>query len=458
MLVPGRMLPEIVTLALTGRIVAFCAASAIVVGVLFGILPALEATGRSLMEVLASESRTATGGNRLRSVVVAAEVAAAVLVLCGAGVLLRTLLALDGIDQGYRANPDQVLTADFTLPGERYADDGARLRFYAATEREIAALPGVASAGWATTLPLGGSQLGRAAFEIVGDAPPAGDTPSGDLQIVTAAYFSTLDLPIVQGRAFSDDDRAGGEDVCIVSEAFVRRHLAGRDPLGVRIALRGASGRMGERAIVGVARQVKERPDESEDFVQIYVPMTQLPWGEAYLLVRGEAQSATALTASVRQAVARVDPRLPVRDVGTLQGVARATTAPHRFRALLVGAFGALGLGLAVVGVFGVLACSVQQRVREFGVRLALGATSRDVMALVVGGGARLVAVGLCAGLAAAALLARGLSSVLFGVQPLDAVSFAAAALLLVVTAAVAMAVPAWRAARVDPIEALRNL
>ena len=459
LLVPDRLIPEAVTLALNGRVLAFCAASAVLVGVLFGIVPAWEATGRSLTEVIASESRTSTGGNRLRSVVVAAEIAAAVLVLCGAGVLLRTLLALDAVDEGYRANPAQVLTADFDLPDERYPDDAARVRFYTDVEQELMALPGVSRAGWATTLPLGNSQLGGNAFEIVGDPPPPADaTPGGDIQIVSTSYFSAVDLPVALGRTFSNDDRSGGEAVCLVNEAFVRRYLAGRNPLGIRIALRGAAGRTGPRTIVGVARQVKERPDETEDFVQIYLPMAQLPWAEAYLLVRSDAQDGATLAASVRQAVARVDRTLPMRNIVTLQTVARANTAPHRFRAVLVGAFAALGLGLAVVGVFGVLAYSVQQRVREFGVRLALGATSRDVMTLVLGSGARLVAIGVGAGLATAALLARGLSGFLFGVQPLDALSFASAALLLVVTAAIAMIVPAWRAARVDPIDALRNL
>ena len=458
-LAPGGLLPDIVTLGFDARVIAFCVGCSLLVGVLFGMVPAWQATRQSLARVIASETRSATGGDRLRSVVVGAEIAAAVLVLCGAGVLLRTLLALDNIDEGYRANPSQVLTADFDLPDERYPDDAAISRFYAAVERELTALPGVSGAGWATTLPLGGSQLGGNAFDIVGDPPRADDdAPSADIQIVSTAYFSAVDLPIVRGRAFTDDDRSGGGAVSIVNEAFARRYLAGRDPIGVRIALRGAGDRTGPRVIVGVARQIKERPDEAEDFAQIYLPMAQLPWAEAYLLIRADAGDAVSLTSAVRQAVARVDRLMPMRSIATLEDVARTTTAPHRFRATLVSAFGALGLGLAVVGVFGVLAYSVQQRVREFGVRLALGATSRDVIALVLGSGARLVAAGVAVGLAAAALLARGLSSFLFGVQPLDAVSFASAALLLVVTAAIAMVVPAWRAARVDPIDALRNL
>ena len=427
------------------------------VGVLFGLAPAWQATGLSLVQALTSEGRTSTGrGGRFRRVLAAAEVAAAVLVLCGAGLLLRTLLVIDSADQGYRAEGERVLTLDFVLPGTRYATADSRRQFYDAVEREVAAVPGVRSAGWASSLPLGGSQLGGSAFEIIGD-PPArdGNRPSADYQIVSHTYFRTLDLPIVEGRAFTAEDRADGSPVCIVSEGFVRRYLRGRNPLGIR--LRADTNRDGaSREIVGVARQVKERPDETDDLIQIYVPNAQVPHTEAYLLVR-TAGEAEAQTQDIRRAVARVDQQLAIGTVVTLEGIARQATGRHRFRAVLVMTFAALALVLAMVGVFGVLAYSVQQRMREFGVRIALGASTRQVLGLVLGGAARVVGVGAAIGLIAAAVLSQSISAFLFGVEPLDPLTFVSVTIILTLTAAAACAMPALRAARVDPAVTFRS-
>jgi len=454
---PAELLPSVIELGVDGRVVAFCVAMTCLVGVLFGLAPAWQATGLSLVQALTSEGRTATGrGGQFRRVLAAAEVAAAVLVLCGAGLLLRTLLAIDSADQGYRAEGEQVLTLDFVLPANRYATADSRRQFYDGVEREVAAVPGVRSAGWASSLPLGGSQLGGQSFEIVGD-PPArdGNKSSADFQIVSHTYFRTLDLPIVAGRAFTAEDRAETSPVCIVSESFVRRYLAGRNPLGIRLRV-NSSRDAPAREIVGVARQVKERPDETEDLIQIYVPNQQVPHTEAYLLVRtgGDAE---AQTHDVRRAIARVDKQLAIGTVVTLEGIARQATGRHRFRAILVMTFAALALVLAMVGVFGVLAYSVQQRVREFGVRIALGASTRQVLGLVLGGAARVVGVGAAIGLVAAAALSRSISAFLFGVEPLDPLTFGSVAIVLTLTAALASAAPALRAARVDPVVAFRN-
>jgi putative ABC transport system permease protein len=458
--IPSNLLPAAVILGFGWRLAGFAMTTALVVGVLFGLVSAWRVTGFSVAAGLTAESRTTTGrGGWLRNAIVAGQIAVAVIVLCGAGLLLRTLMVLDGFESGYGAQRERLLSVLVTVPGltqgSRYPTRESVLQLYDAIEREVRAVAVVRSVGWATTLPLGGSQIGRTAFDIVGaPSPPDGVRPQADLQIVSASYFDTLELPIVSGRAFTDDDRSSATPICIVNEAFARRHFRGRNPVGERL-------RVGfdvvDREIVGVARQVKGRPDEVDEFVQIYVPLRQNAWPGAYLIARVRDGDATALAPAVRAAIAKVDPRQAVNNVTTLEGVAGTATERYRFRALLVGAFGSLALLLAMVGVFGVLAYSVQQRTRELGVRMALGATPAKVIGLVMSGAGSVVALGTILGLLVAAGLGQAISSFLFGVQPLDPLTFASAGSVLLMTAVVAMAVPVIRATRVDPVEAFRN-
>jgi putative ABC transport system permease protein len=337
------------------------------------------------------------------------------------------------------------------------------LQFFDAIETEIRALPGVRSVGWASTLPLGPSDAGWRAFEIVGaPLPEESQRPTADYQIVSRTYFQTLDLPVVAGRGFNDRDLPDSVPVCVVNEAFAQRYLQGRAPIGQQIAFRSTQGgktQVTVREIVGVARQVKGRPDESEDFIQIYVPLTQSLTDDLYLLVRPSTGRAEDLAPSVRAAIGRIDREqlVSVRDLMTLDDVVWEATARHRFRAVLVMTFAGLALLLAMVGVFGILAYSVQQRARDFGVRRALGATARDVLRLVIGSAARLIVSGALIGLVVSALVGRLLTSVLFGIQPLDPITFAAVIVVVTLTAAAATLGPAWRATRIDPAVALRN-
>jgi putative ABC transport system permease protein len=460
--IPQGLLPAAVTLTFDMRVVAFCAAAALLVGVLFGLAPAWQATGFSSAQAIASDSRTATGrGGRIRSLLVVGEVATAVILLIGAGLLLRTLIAVENVDRGYRAQ--RVLTMIVDPIGSRYPTEASLLQFYDAVEREISVLPGVSSVAWASTLPLGPSYAGRSFFEIVGDRPlDESQRPTADYQIVSPTYFRTLDLPVVAGRGFDERDTRDRVPVCIVNEAFVRGHLQGRSPIGLRVAVQPAAFAQAPvvvREIVGVARQVKGRPDETEDLVQIYVPMAQDVMDDTFLVVRPALERAEGLAPSVRAAIARIDKEqlVSVRDVMTLEDVAWEATARHRFRAVLVMTFAGLALLLAMVGVFGILAYSVQQRVRDFGVRRALGATTADVLRLVVGSAVRVIAAGIVIGLALAAVLGRLLATVLFGVQPSDPMTFVSVTIVLALTAAVSAAGPAWRAARIDPAVALRG-
>jgi putative ABC transport system permease protein len=464
LLIPEGLLPATVTLSFDMRVIAFCAAAALLVGVVFGIAPAFHATAVAPTEAMGADSRTTTGGGgRLRSLLVMSEVATAVLLLFGAGLLLRTLIAVQSFDRGYRA--DSVLSMLVDPLASSYPTPPQLQQFFDQVEAEVRAIPGVADIGWSSAPPLGESLFGDDylwSYEIAGD-PPVEEArkPSTSFQIVSPTYFSTLDLPIVAGRAFDARDNAQSPKVVIVNEAFARS-LGNRNAIGLQVSYRVANApnakpRVAE--IVGVAKQVKFRPDESRDYVQLYVPLAQDLVDDILMMVRPKTGRADALAPSVRAAVARIDKEqlVGVAGITTLEDVEWTATGRHRFRAVMVAAFAALAVVLAMVGVFGILAYSVQQRIRDFGVRRALGASSGDVMRVVIGSAIKVVGAGAAIGIALAAGFGRLISTLLFGVQALDFVTFGLVVVVLGLTAAIAVAGPAWRAARIDPATALKS-
>ena len=460
-LIPPGLLPAAVTLTFDMRVIAFCAAGALLVGLLFGVVPASQTSAENLRGELTSRTsgtETVRGGF-LRSALVVGEVATAVVLLFGAGLLLRTLTNVENVERGYRA--ERVLTMLVDPLGSRYPTPESLLQFFSTVENEIRVVPGVQNVAWSTTLPMGPSEGGRYFVQVVGD-PPVDESqlPTANYEVVSPTYFETLDLSVLTGRPFNDRDNRGSVAVCMVNEAFVRKHLRGRSPIGMRVAVRSTAQPQSAavvREIVGVARQVKGRPDETEDLVQLYVPMAQNVQDDIFLLVRPATAGAEALTASVRAAISRIDKEqlVSIRSVVTLEDIAWGATSRHRFRAVLVMTFATLALVLAMVGVFGILAYSIQQRVRDIGVRRALGATTTDVFRLVIGSTVRVIAVGAVIGLVLAAGLGRLVSTMLFGVEPLDPATFALVTLVLAMTGAIAIAGPAWRATRIDPVAAL---
>ena len=460
-LIPAGLLPAAVVPAFDVRVVLFGAAAALAVGAVFGVVPAWQATGTWLAGVMSSESRSATArGSRLRNLLVAGEVAAAVLLLCGAGLLLQTLLRLVGGETGYRAASQSVLTLDFSVPtgkSSRYPTPEAITQFYDAVARDVSALPEVRRVGWASSLPYGTSELGRWTFDIVGDAPvEARNRPTAEYTTADPGYFRTVDLPIVSGRGFNERDTLRSVPVCLINEAFVRRHFEGRNPIGARLSLTAPpNGPTQVREIVGVARQTSGQPDAPE-LLQVYVPLAQFPTGDVYMVVQPSAGKAETLTPLVRRVVARFGPDLPVRRDRTLETLSIESTAGYRFRAKMVGTFAALALVLAMVGVFGVLAYTVQQRQREIGVRMALGATSAGVIWLVFREAGRMIAAGAVVGMVLAGFSGRLVTTFLFGVDPLDPLTFASVPLVILFTAIVAAAAPAWRASRINPADAFR--
>ena len=463
MLIPEGLLPATVTLEFDMRVVGFCAVAALVVGVVFGIAPAFQATSFSSPEVMGSDSRTTTGGGgSMRTVLVVGEVATAVLLLFGAGLLLRTFIAVESFDRGYRAQ--NVLTMLVDPLGSSYPTPEKLQQFFDQVEAEVRTVPGVEDIAWSSGLPLGASVFGEYPFsyEIVGD-PPVADSkrPTSNFQIVSPSYFSTLDLPIVAGRGFDATHVRGTPRVAVVNEAFVRS-IGGRNPIGMQVAFKPADAANQEPVvaqIVGVAKQVKGRPDEPQEFVQIYVPLAQDPADDMLLMVRAKTGRADALTPAVRAAISRIDREqlVSIRDIVTLEDVEWAATGRHRFRAVMVSAFAILAMVLAMVGVFGILAYSVQQRMRDFGLRRALGATNGDVFKLVAGNAVRVVTIGAAIGLILSAVLGRLIVSMLFGVQPLDVPTFALVVFVLAITAAASIAGPAWRAVKIEPATVLRS-
>ncbi len=454
-LVPPGMLPLSVPLAFDERVLTFCIATTFAVAILYGLAPAWHATGLSLAHIMSLDSRTSTGGSsKLRRGLAIAEVAVAVLLLCGAGLLLRTLLTLQDVDPGNRAG--DLLTAGVG-PGFGRTPDAMR-QFYSNIESAVRNAPGVRDVAWGTALPFEGIFYGQS-FQIDGDPPrPQADRDGTGYQIVGPSYFHLLGVPVLQGRTFTDADSTNAPQVAIVDEEFVRRYLKGRTPVGSRVSVNAMAQppQAVLREIVGVVKHIKERPDEPEAEPQLYVPIAQNTWASATLVIQPASGRAEAIGPAVRAAIARVEPDRPLifRTLSTIH--TQATSRP-RFRAVLVGAFAVLALTLALVGVFGVLAYSVQQRTREFGVRIALGASAANVLRLVASSAGGVIGSGVVIGLVLAAVLSRSISTFLFGVQPLDPMTFLLVPVVLIATAAIAVAAPAWRASRVDPVVAFRN-
>ncbi|HUE01754.1 MAG TPA: ABC transporter permease [Bryobacteraceae bacterium] len=455
---PEGTLPVSMTLDFNARIAAFAVAAAAVTGLLCGIAPAWQASRISLTEALRAAGRGFTGaGGRLRSGLAIVEIAVAVMLVTGAGLLLRTVVALDNVDPGYHA--DRVLTMYTNLPLTRYKTPERALQFYQAAEREISSLPGVRSVGMGYSLPMDGWEIGQS-FSVVGAPQVAtAEEPAAHYQIVNAKYFDTLGIPLLRGRAFTEHDDGRAAPVCIVNEELARRYLKGRDPVGAHISVEAMT--LGGplpvvREVVGVVHQVKISGPAEKNEMEIYVPITQNPWFRASIAVR-TAGDPLALTPAVKAAIARVDKEQAVTNFRTMDEVAAESTAQPRFRAQLVGSFGALAMVLAAIGVFGVLAFSVSQRTREFGIRMALGARAGDVLRIVAGDGLRIAVIGIALGLAGAAALTRSLTALLYGVKPADPVTFATAPVVLAVVVLAACAAPAWRASRVDPAVTLRQ-
>ncbi|HEY3742958.1 MAG TPA: ABC transporter permease [Bryobacteraceae bacterium] len=450
-LLPHGILPAAIVLQLDWRVAAFAVFASLFTGVVFGLLPSWRASNADLNSSMRAGGRTATEGGRVRRILASGEIALALIVISGAGLLARTLLQLEHVDRGYE--PGNVLTMHFSLPRAQYGKPEQVQRFYRAALQELENVQGVRSAAIAIDFPLEGWSMGEP-FEIVGKPIEAARRTSAHYQPVSERYFETLGISIVQGRAFSERDTASSSPVCIINQAFVARFFAGENPIGKRLKLDESAA----VEIVGVSHQVKvEGPDEA-NALELYVPLAQTPPGipQNGLAVRTTGDP-VAMIKSVQMAMGRVDKDLALSFVRTLDEIASESVARPRFRAVLAAAFAAAAMALAALGIYGVIAYAVSLRLREFGIRMALGATSGDVLNLVLKEGLWIAGAGIGVGLVGAAIVTRGLGTLLFHVQPLDPLTFLTVPVLLALVALAASTIPARRAARVQPAAALHE-
>jgi predicted permease len=453
--------PRLAMATIDARVLAVTLGVAVAGGLLFGLVPALHARGVDLQSTLKADgARGAAGGPRsaFRSVLVAGELALAIMLLAGAGLLMRSFWNLLSVDPGFRTGG--VLKAEYQLPRSRYPADFAtwpdfreQHAFVAAILERAEALPGVTAAAIAGNHPLDPGFTNS--FVIVGRESEAREPGWPELTVrrVTPGYFSTVGLPLVRGRLLSAGDGTRSAPVMLLNDAAARRFFGERDPVGAQIQIFGIP-----RTIVGVVASERTRGLSETPPLATYLPLSQAPSvdGAGVLLVR-TATDPVAVSPALRDIIRERDPALAVFGLEPLDRTVSRSVAERRFAMMLVGLFAALALALGAIGVHGVLSYDVTRRVREIGIRMALGAERDSVLRLIVGRALVLAAIGVAAGGLGAFLLTRTLSTLLFGVTPHDPLTFAAAAGLLTIVALAAAALPAWRASRLDPAVALRG-
>jgi predicted permease len=420
----------------------------VLTGLVFGSVPVV-AGKISRTTALGEGSRATQRREGMRSALIVVQVAASFMLLIGAGLMIRSLLKLQQVNPGFCT--DNILTMRIDLNFTKYPN-GRRADFWRRVEARMKNVPGVISVGGAGTFPL--NELGPFSSSVIveGRAAPDGESrPRVDVRLATPGYFATLGQPVVAGRAFTASDERGRENVLIVNQTMARHYWPGENPIGTRIS--GNDGKTWSR-IVGVVADTRQQLNE-EPTDEVYVPMFQTEQLSTTWLVRSEVDP-ESMAKGIRNAVHGVDPDQPVENFRTLADVRSASLAPRKLTAVLLALFGLLALIVTAAGIAGVIAFSVNQRTQEFGVRMALGARRLNVLAMVLRQGLQLVLIGLAIGCAGALVLARVLSTMLFGVEPTDGVTFVAVGMVLTAVAAVACLVPARRAASVDAMVALR--
>jgi putative ABC transport system permease protein len=443
------------------RVLAFTVAVALLTTVIFSLAPAARLLRADLTDSMKEGGGNATTGGgrrRFRSALVVAEMALAVVLLIGAGLMLRTLWSLQRIDLGF--NPAGVLTMRIALPQASYPDPAQVVGFYSRLMERIRTVPGVDAAGAARSLPLG-STIGDFGLRVDGYVPPPGTGAKGDWQIATDGYLEAMGERVGRGRGIAAGDTSESQLVALINEEMARRYWDGRDPIGGRFTIGNRADRPWV-TVVGIVGGVRHNGITDVVKEKFYVPHTQWhksvgnPIRSMTLVLRTKGNPA-ALTAPVRDVIREMDPNLPVADIRSMDDVVGSALSTPTFMSVLLSIFAALALSLSAIGIYGVLSYVVSRRTREIGIRVAIGAGRGRVLRMVLGSGVSLALAGIAAGLALAFAVTRLLRGLLHGVTPADPATFVVVTVALAGVAALASAVPAWRASRVDPVIALKS-
>ena len=452
---PGD-LPWASDIRVDGLVLAFTAGVAVLTGILFGLVPAVQTSRSDLQTVIKEGGRgvhAERGGRTLRRALVVAEVALALVLLAGSGLLLKSFARLQRVDPGFV--PERLLTFAVALPAARYPSDTQRIAFFDQLFPRLAALPGVRAAGGTSVLPFGGN-WSTGSFTVEGFTPAEDEPgPWGDIRIVSPDFLQALGAPLRRGRHLTPDDGPGRPRVAVVDEEMVRRYWPDADPIGKRITF-GPDSAPAWIEIVGVVGHTMHEGLDADARVQLYLPYAQRNPGQLTVALRTTGDPAR-LTAAARSAVRAIDPDQPIANVRTMEELVDTSLGGRRLAAVLLAVFAGVALLMAAVGIYGVMSFAVAQRTRELGVRVALGASRASVLRLVVRQGMGLVLLGVAIGAAGALGLTRLIASQLYAVRSTDPATFGLVALALVATALVAILVPAARAMRLDPVAALRD-
>lgn len=449
-------LPRFGGISLDGTTLLFTLGVSVVAGLFFGAFPALQLAGRAPLPSLRDGARGSRRTGVVRASLVASELALALMLLVGAGLLVRSLSALLEVSPGFRS--DSLLTFSASVPTATYRTAADRVAFFERAATALEAVPGVRGVTMTTTLPVAGRGNG-AWFNLVDRPLPPDQTPPGlPNRVVRINYFEALGIPLLEGRGFTTADGLDGTRAVIVSRSVARRFFGSDSPIGRRIYMGAPDNRViPDSEIVGVVDDVKQVGLDEERPETVYAPHALVPTISSFTFALRTSTTPTSLAPAVRDAMRQLDPGVPLIRLQTMDDVLNRATAPARSSMVLVTLFAGVALALAVIGVFGVLSYAVTQQTTEIGIRLALGASRRSVHRLVLRQGLTPVTVGLVVGLLGAIGLTRFMTSMLYGVTPTDPVTFAAVAALLVTTAGVAASIPARRATRVDPVRILRG-
>jgi putative ABC transport system permease protein len=450
---PGNI-PRLDEVRLNWQVFLFTFGISVLTGMIFGLIPALHATNPNLTESLKEGGRSATEGRRgarLRNALVVAEIAIALVLLVGAGLMIKSFMRLQGVDPGFK--PERILAVDLSLPAAKYKEAAQQTAFWDQLTGRVQQLPNVERVAAVTALPFNGGAV--LAFYVEGrPAPPPGQEPDAEYRVITPKYFETMGITLVRGEGITEQHTSNTPSVAVINETLARKYFPNEDPIGKRINF-GNPETSPWRTIIGVARDIRQEALDEAPYSQVYCSYAQFP-ARTMTLVARTSNDPSGLVSSIRNELSAMDKDQPLYNVRTMEQVMAEAIARQRFSMLLIAIFASVGLVLASVGIYGVMSYTVAQRTHEIGVRMALGASAGDVLKMVVRQGMMLALLGTGLGLVAAFLLTRLISSLLFSVSATDPVTYALISLLLIAVALLACFIPARRATRVDPMVALR--